>query len=79
MTLLGIIPSLLGMWSDLEEFAVAGNKQLTGSIPTEFLGLSKLEYFRVENCNLTGTIPPFQQNFTRFSVYNNRFVGKGKK
>ena len=54
------------------------NIDLEGTIPTEFVALTNLKIFNVENCNLNGPLPKFDFESSlleELSLSNNKLTG----
>ncbi|KAG8378588.1 hypothetical protein BUALT_Bualt07G0001200 [Buddleja alternifolia] len=58
------------------EFVFLSRNQFTGSIPSGYIDLPKLAKLELQENDLSGTIPPFnQQSLTAFNVSNNKLEG----
>ncbi|CAB9511672.1 Leucine Rich Repeat [Seminavis robusta] len=53
----GTLPSELGLLTNLKEFDVSGNVELTGSLPSELGLLSSLQHVDIADTLLTGYLP----------------------
>ena len=73
--LTGTLPPEYAALQRLTGLALSRNRALTGTIPPVYTNLTALTDFEMNNCNLTGTIPPFTHTFEDFSLFNNRLVG----
>jgi len=72
------LPSQLGMLSNLTDFDIALNINLSGTLPTEMGRLTSMEWLQVWENKLTGSIPSEIGLMTRLTSMNlseNRFTG----
>lgn len=64
--------------SSLEIFTLGGNSGVVGTIPTEIVKLSKLDFWQTTGCRLTGTIPAdivSMPSLGVFRAYRNEHTG----